>query len=62
MYVCICHAITESEIREAVERGARSLCEVQSSLPVAGCCGRCEAAARDVVDRQLLGASPRGAA
>jgi bacterioferritin-associated ferredoxin len=56
MYVCICHAVTDSEIREAVDRGARSLFEVQCRLPVAGCCGRCEAAARDVVDEHLLAA------
>ncbi|MGH8227274.1 MAG: (2Fe-2S)-binding protein [Steroidobacteraceae bacterium] len=53
MYVCICHGITDKEIRQAVERGASSLPEVQRSLPVAGCCGRCEATARDVVDECL---------
>lgn len=53
MYVCICHTITDQEIREAVDRGARSLCEVQSSLPVAGCCGQCEQVAREVVDEHV---------
>lgn len=56
MYVCICHAITDSDIREVIDRGARSLLEVQCCLPVAGCCGRCEAAAREVVDEHLLAA------
>ncbi|HTX23180.1 MAG TPA: (2Fe-2S)-binding protein [Steroidobacteraceae bacterium] len=53
MYVCICHTITDRDIREALERGARSLCDVQSCLPVAGCCGRCEETARQVVDEYL---------
>ncbi len=58
MYVCICHSVTDREICEAVDRGARSLSEVQFCLPVGGCCGRCEATARDVVDEHLL-AAPR---
>ncbi|MGH8149301.1 MAG: (2Fe-2S)-binding protein [Steroidobacteraceae bacterium] len=53
MYVCVCHTITDREIREAIDRGARSFCEVQSSLPVGGCCGRCEQVAREVVDEHL---------
>ncbi len=53
MYVCICHTLTDHDIREALERGARSLGEVQSWLPVAGCCGCCEQNARQVVDEYL---------
>ncbi len=53
MYVCVCHAVTDHAIREAVDHGARSLYEVQCSLPVASCCGRCEDAARQVVDEHL---------
>ncbi|HEY3731183.1 MAG TPA: (2Fe-2S)-binding protein [Steroidobacteraceae bacterium] len=49
MYVCICHGITERQIQRAVEHGARSLGEVQMHLPVAGCCGRCEDCAREVI-------------
>jgi bacterioferritin-associated ferredoxin len=30
MYVCVCHAISDRQIREAVERGAESLSEVQA--------------------------------
>lgn len=53
MYVCVCHAVTDREIRTAVDLGARSLYEVQCSLPVASCCGRCEETAREVVDEHL---------
>ncbi|MGB6452264.1 MAG: (2Fe-2S)-binding protein [Steroidobacteraceae bacterium] len=62
MYVCICHAVTDRDIREAVDQGARSLCDVQSCLPVGGCCGRCRDAAKDVVDEYLLAATRRSAA
>jgi bacterioferritin-associated ferredoxin len=62
MYVCICNTVTDREIRDALEKGARSLCDVQCSLPVASCCGRCEETARRVVDEYLRGAITRSAA
>jgi bacterioferritin-associated ferredoxin len=52
MYVCICHAISDRQIREVVNRGAESLDEVQIHLPVASCCGRCEDTAREIIDCQ----------
>jgi bacterioferritin-associated ferredoxin len=50
MYVCVCHAISDRQIREVIERGAASLHEVQAHLPVASCCGCCEDAAREVIE------------
>jgi bacterioferritin-associated ferredoxin len=49
MYICLCHGITDRQIRRAVEQGACSLGEVQMQLPVGGCCGRCEPAARELI-------------
>lgn len=49
MYVCLCNAVTDRQIREVVEQGARSLDEVQRCLPVATCCGCCEETARAVI-------------
>ena len=53
MYVCLCSAVTDGEIRAAVEEGAASLTDLQSTLPVAICCGRCADTARDIVDEHL---------
>lgn len=50
MYVCICQGITDRQIRETLERGAESLCEVQLQVPVGACCGRCLPTAQEVVD------------
>jgi bacterioferritin-associated ferredoxin len=50
MYVCVCHAITDRQLKEVVGRGAASLDEVQAHLPIASCCGCCEETARDVID------------
>jgi bacterioferritin-associated ferredoxin len=49
MYVCICHGITERQIRRAVEDGATTLAQVQRQLPIAACCGRCASMARHIV-------------
>lgn len=56
MYVCICHAISDRQLREAVERGASSLHEVQLQLPVASCCGGCEHFAREIIEAQVVSA------
>lgn len=53
MYVCVCNAVTDKDIRKAVDRGASSLFDVQNELPVGSCCGRCEDTARSVVDEHL---------
>jgi bacterioferritin-associated ferredoxin len=49
MYVCVCHGITDRQLRSAVDQGARSLGEVQMQLPVGACCGRCVDSALDVI-------------
>jgi bacterioferritin-associated ferredoxin len=49
MYVCVCHGITDRQIRRAVDDGARCLSEVQAQLPVGGCCGRCVDSACEVI-------------
>lgn len=41
MFVCVCNAVTDRQIKERVAAGARSLGELQSSLGVATCCGCC---------------------
>jgi len=53
MYVCVCHAVTDKDIRKAVDRGARSLFDVQNELPIGSCCGRCEETAQSVVNECL---------
>lgn len=57
MYICLCHAISDRQIREVVDRGAGSLPEVQAHLPVASCCGRCEDSAREVIETHIESAS-----
>ena len=53
MYVCICNAITDGEIRSAVAAGARTLADLTSTLGVASCCGRCAECASSLVVESL---------
>ncbi|MDY0272351.1 MAG: (2Fe-2S)-binding protein [Advenella sp.] len=41
MYICICNAITEKTVIEAVNNGASTLGDLQAELGVASCCGCC---------------------
>ncbi len=42
MYVCICHEVTERDIKQAVKEGASSVEDLRNKLHVASSCGRCE--------------------
>lgn len=41
MYVCICNAITDREIKDTIAAGANSLTDLKDRLGVATCCGCC---------------------
>jgi bacterioferritin-associated ferredoxin len=50
MYVCVCNAITDREIRGAAELGARTLEDLSATLGVATCCRKCSDCARKCLD------------
>jgi len=53
MYVCICNALRESQIRElAVERPADSAEEIYAVLGADPDCGTCLYYAQDVIDAE----------
>ena len=49
MYVCVCNAITDKQIREAAETGVRDLWDLQATLGVAPNCGSCKETAADIL-------------
>lgn len=49
MYVCLCKAVTDHQIRAAVEEGCDSMRGLQRELGVASCCGKCAPCAREVL-------------
>lgn len=42
MFVCICNAVKESQIKRAIMQGHDSLEALQAELDVATCCGGCQ--------------------
>jgi bacterioferritin-associated ferredoxin len=53
VYICICHGITDKQIRSCVNAGARTLCELRGQLGVATQCGSCESSALAILDETL---------
>jgi bacterioferritin-associated ferredoxin len=56
MYVCVCNAVTDREIREAVGNGCTSMSKLRKELAVATCCGKCETRARELLAECLADA------
>lgn len=49
MYICICNDVTDRQIREAVDQGARTMRDLNRELEVASQCGKCACAAKQVL-------------
>jgi bacterioferritin-associated ferredoxin len=62
MYVCVCRAVTESQIEAAVEGGARSLRDLRIQLGVTEECGRCAQCAKECLKAAIIGLSAADAA
>ncbi len=59
MYICLCHAVTDHDIRRAVvQGGARTMRDLRHQLGLCACCGRCGPEALEVLTkaRNTLGA------
>jgi len=50
MYVCICRAVTDRQIRAAAEAGVRTMRDLRKALGVCSDCGKCGPCARDLLD------------
>ena len=61
MYVCICNAITDKQIRRAAKNGVDNLYELRESLGVASNCGSCADQAQSILQEtnQTHRAQPR---
>jgi bacterioferritin-associated ferredoxin len=62
MYICLCNAITEGQMKACVESGACTLEDLASQLGVGSGCGRCQTCATQVMEetraRVALSATP----
>lgn len=53
MYVCLCKAVTDRQIQDAVAEGCSSMRDLQTTLGVAACCGKCAPCAKEVLTDAL---------
>ncbi|HMB55683.1 MAG TPA: (2Fe-2S)-binding protein [Arenimonas sp.] len=49
MYVCICHAVTDREIRRAADEGCRDLHELTMRTGCGASCGSCREQATEIL-------------
>ena len=49
MYVCICNAITDKQIRQAADDGVSDLWQLQKELGLASNCGKCKQVAVEIL-------------
>ncbi|MGH8616465.1 MAG: (2Fe-2S)-binding protein [Burkholderiales bacterium] len=61
MYICICNAVSDRDIRRCVAQdGARSVRDLKRELGVATQCCQCAKAARGVLKEALAGDEANG--
>ncbi|THF56880.1 (2Fe-2S)-binding protein [Pseudothauera rhizosphaerae] len=53
MYVCVCNAVTERHIHDAVEQGVKRMRDLRDHLGVAADCGRCATCAHSCLKSAL---------
>ncbi|MES2364627.1 MAG: bacterioferritin-associated ferredoxin [Pseudomonadota bacterium] len=53
MYICICKAVTDSAIREAVCQGACRMRDLKAGLGVSAQCGKCACHVKAVLEEAL---------
>ena len=59
MYVCVCNAITDKQIRKAAKAGTTDLHGLQAKLGVATGCGSCVEAASEILAEYKNRPAPR---
>ena len=53
MYICLCNAVTDTDIQDAVLSGTTELRDLQTVLGVSTGCGTCQEAAQQVISDVL---------
>jgi len=53
MYICMCNAVTDHDIRREAADGVRTFAELQARTGCSDCCGCCEQEARATFDQAV---------
>jgi len=61
VYICICNAVTDRQVRDSATAGVRSLDELTQNLGVGAGCGRCRECAKELLREACAAVQPRAA-
>ena len=53
MYICLCNAVTDHDIRRKAADGVHSFAELQARTGCSDCCGCCEQEARGTLAKAV---------
>ncbi|GAB4276979.1 MAG: bacterioferritin-associated ferredoxin [Methylomicrobium sp.] len=53
MYVCVCKAITDKQIKSAIEAGHCSRRQLNQCMGVGSVCGKCSRHVKEILDETL---------
>ena len=53
MYICVCHAVTDTQIKASVQSGCCSYREIRDCHEVGTPCGRCVPETRALINQTL---------
>ncbi len=53
MYVCLCKAVTDKQIRDAVDAGVQNFTQLKESCGAGSGCGCCREFAQELIDQRL---------
>ena len=61
MYVCLCRAVTDRQVRHAIRGGACSVADVMECTRAGTCCGSCHSTLEELIDdeREASGGGER---
>ena len=54
MYLCICKSVSDKQVREAVDQGARTMGDISARFGIGVECGKCLEDVRQFLDACLL--------
>ena len=54
MFVCVCHAVTDRDIHEAVDGGVDHVDQLGELCGAGTCCGSCRSTAQELIESRLM--------
>jgi bacterioferritin-associated ferredoxin len=53
MFVCVCHAVTDRDIHQAVDEGIQHIDQLEDRCGVGSGCGSCRTMAQELIESRL---------